>query len=336
MTVHRAMLLSEGSQPAAARGTTHEIAVRAGMNEVDAHRAGLVATELATNLVKHTTAGGELLVAATTTSSTDHGVELIAIDRGPGIRDVAQALVDGHSTAGTAGTGLGAVRRLADGFDAYSRYGQGTVILARVRSGRPGSPLRRRFDVGAICVAMPGEAVCGDAWRVHEQPERAIAVLADGLGHGPHASEAAIAALDALDARRFTGASAALEGMHAAIRHTRGAAAAIAEIVPAARVVRFAGIGNVAGSLCADGRIRQAVSLSGTLGHEARHFREYSYPWTAGSLMVMSSDGLRTHWTLSDYPGIQQHDPTVVAAVLYRDFSRQRDDVTVVVCREGA
>jgi len=78
------------------------------------------------------------------------------------------------------------------------------------------------------------------------------------------------------------------------------------------------------------------VSVNGTLGHEARAFREYSYPWQHDAVFVMFSDGLGTHWTLDAYRGLLQRHPAIVAAVLYRDFSRQRDDVTVVVGREAA
>ena len=42
------------------------------------------------------------------------------------MRDVAQNLEDGFSTAGSPGTGLGAIVRLADDFDLYSRPESGT------------------------------------------------------------------------------------------------------------------------------------------------------------------------------------------------------------------
>jgi len=82
------------------------------------------------------------------------------------------------------------------------------------------------------------------------------------------------------------------------------------------------------------GTIRHAVSHNGTLGHGARQIRGYQFPWPAGALFVMHSDGLLSHWQLSDYPGLIQRHPALIAAVLYRDFSRGRDDVTVVVGRE--
>ena len=47
-------------------------------------------------------------------------------------------------------------------------------------------------------------------------------------------------------------------------------------------------------------------------------------------------DGLVSHWSIDAYPGLRARHPAIVAAVLYRDFNRGRDDVTVVVGRELA
>ena len=50
----------------------------------------------------------------------------------------------------------------------------------------------------------------------------------------------------------------------------------------------------------------------------------------------MHSDGLTTHWTLERLPGLAARHPSLIAGVLYRDFKRGRDDVTVVVARGAA
>jgi anti-sigma regulatory factor (Ser/Thr protein kinase) len=336
MTAHRVITIDDASQPAAARAAARELAAAAGFGETDSYRAGLVATELATNLAKHASGGGELLCRQT---HQDAGaeLELLSIDRGPGIRDVAAALVDGHSTAGSPGTGLGAIQRLADVFDIHSQEGRGTVVLARLRAGRvPATPTRTRLDISAISVAKRGEEVCGDAWAYHYRADGAVAMVADGLGHGPAAAEAAVTALASFTPQAFSGTARTVEEMHAAIRHTRGAAAAVAEILPDAQLVKFTGVGNVAATICHNGTLRQAVSHNGTLGHQAHYFREYSYAWPSGSWMVLYSDGLTSHWALNEYRGLVQRHPAVIAAVLYRDFSRQRDDVTVMVCKEMA
>jgi anti-sigma regulatory factor (Ser/Thr protein kinase) len=330
---HHQVRVSEASQPSEARMVARDLAQAAGFDETDMYRVGIVATELATNLVKYATLG-EILVRRMDGDGPG-GVELLAIDRGPGLPDVDIALRDGHSTGGSQGTGLGAVRRLSEEFDIHSSQ-RGTVVLARIYAGRSPAPAAP-FQFGAVSVALSRDEPCGDSWAVRAGGNRIDALVIDGLGHGLLASEAARAGVAAWAPARYPAVAEALSGIHESMRHTRGAAGAIAEVDRDARVMRFAGIGNVAASvLMANGKSRQAVSHNGTLGHEARAFREFLYPWEADSLLVVHSDGMTTHWSLDAYRGITRRHPALVAAVLYRDFSRGRDDVTVLVCREAA
>jgi len=333
-TAHEVVTVVEASQPVVARSTARDLADRAGFHEADAYRAGLVATEMATNIVKHTT-GGEILLRIISTNTTPE-LELLAIDRGPGMRDVASSLVDGHSTAGSPGNGLGAMQRLSDDFDIYSTVERGTVVLARLRRNRSQRRSQTAFEIDGVSVAMPGEPVCGDSWCARLRGDEAEIIVADGLGHGQGAADAADAAITSASRFAFRGSTSLLEAVHGGIRHTRGAAAAVALIQRAPHVLKFAGVGNIAASILTNGTTRHAVSHNGTLGHQASHFREYAYPWDPGSVLVMHSDGLKTHWSFEGYPGLRAHRPALMAAVLYRDFSRQRDDVTVVVAREGA
>lgn len=332
-TEHRRVAVVEESQPSAARAAARDAARACGLDETDAYRAGIVATELATNLAKYAT-GGELLVRALA-DATVPAVELVSIDRGPGMSNVDEALRDGHSTGGSQGTGLGAVRRLAEEFDIHSVPSKGTVVFARVNAGRA-RRARAAFEAGGISVACSSDEPCGDSWAVRHDARSLTALVVDGLGHGLFAAEAARAAVSAWRPERRLSVATALAEIHDGIRHTRGAAGALAEIDAEARLVRFAGVGNIAGAILADAAWRQAVSHNGTLGHEARHFREFAYPWHAGALLVMNSDGLVSHWSLDAYPGLARRHPSIVAAVLYRDFSRGRDDVTILVCRQAA
>jgi anti-sigma regulatory factor (Ser/Thr protein kinase) len=326
-TTHRSIPVTESSQPSAARFASREAAERADFDEQDQYRAALVASEMATNLVKHAV-GGEMLIRASRGE-----VELLSIDRGPGLPDVARSLVDGTSTAGTAGNGLGGIRRLADDFDMYSQVGRGTTVLARMRAKR-GAALRPVFDVAGVSVPKSGETMCGDAWQVYHHADGAVVMIADGLGHGLKAAEAASMALSMVDPSRTLALPKVLQVMHGGMRHTRGAAVAIAELFPRLGVMKFAGVGNIAGIVTRVGTVRRTVSMNGTMGHEARRFTEFSYPWEADSTLVLYSDGLGSHWSLDDYPRLRHHSPAVVAATLYRDHSRGRDDVTVVVGRE--
>jgi anti-sigma regulatory factor (Ser/Thr protein kinase) len=330
---HRQVPVVEQSQVSAARFAARDAAEAAGFDEEDVYRAGLVATELASNLVKHAT-GGEVLVRFVSRAPAGE-IELIAIDRGPGMPDVMRSMTDGHSTSGTCGTGLGAIQRLADAFDIHSQPGKGTAVLARLRAGRA----RRTaavMEVAGVSVAKSGEPVCGDAWQTHHHATGAMLVVADGLGHGLHADEASRAAIAAVEPARDGDVLTALRSMHEGIRHTRGAAGAVADVRPRAGVVTFAGIGNIAGSICGMGPMRHTVSANGILGHEARQFREYSYPMEPRAIVIMHSDGLTSHWSLDEHRGLRLRHPALVAAVLYRDFSRGHDDVTVVAGREAA
>jgi hypothetical protein len=59
-------------------------------------------------------------------------------------------------------------------------------------------------------------------------------------------------------------------------------------------------------------------------------------PGIPDALVILNSDGLQSHWSLNAYPGIAARDPSLIAAVLYRDFNRGRDDATVVVAKTAA
>jgi hypothetical protein len=98
--------------------------------------------------------------------------------------------------------------------------------------------------------------------------------------------------------------------------------------------VRYAGVGNIATTLWAPGETRSLVSHNGIVGHEMRKVQVFEYPLPPQGMLVMHSDGVSTRWQLEKYPGLALRDPAVVAAVLYRDFCRGRDDATVVVARE--
>src|SRR5262245_57519267 len=128
--------VSETSQVPAARRAAMQMAHGLGLSETETGTLALVVTEAATNLVKHAQAGQVLLRVLD--EAEGPGVELLALDTGPGMAHVGQCLQDGYSTTGSPGTGLGAITRLTTLWDVYSVPGQGTALLAQVvrRAGR--------------------------------------------------------------------------------------------------------------------------------------------------------------------------------------------------------
>ena len=317
----------EASQPGEARRLSAAMARRSGFDEAGAGRVAIVVTELSSNLVKH--AGrGELLVRSLPEGGG--GLEILAIDHGPGMSDLALSMRDEISTAGTPGTGLGAVARLADVFGAHSTPA-GTVLLARLWArSRPTSA----FQVGSVSIPRPREDVCGDSWWAGEVNGGCIVAVVDGVGHGPLAFDAARRAIEVVRLNPDRSPGRLLSEAHESLHGSRGAAMGVARIDPSESTLTFAGVGNIEGAVVWPGGNKRLTSHNGTVGHEISHIQEFTDLWRADALLVLHSDGLSSRWTLDRYPGLLSQDPALVAGVLYRDGNRGYDDITVVVLRE--
>jgi hypothetical protein len=272
------------------------------------------------------------------------GIDILSLDQGPGIANIGESLRDGHSTAGSLGTGLGAIRRQSSLFDVFSVAGQGTAVFSRVWQHSPpelgfssdthSAPnLPPEMVVGTVCLPVRGEQACGDAWAMKAGRDVTFFLLVDGLGHGPDAATAANRAVEVFEKNKLSCPADFLHLIHAALHGTRGAAVAVAEVSLKSGLVRYAGVGNLSGLIISAGTSHNLVSHCGTAGVAARNIREFSLPWPDHGLLVLHSDGIQTHWSLSDYPGLARKHPALIAGVLYRDNQRQRDDSTVVVAR---
>jgi anti-sigma regulatory factor (Ser/Thr protein kinase) len=323
--------VTESSQVGEARREAARLAALLGFDETGCGKVSLVVTEAANNLVKHARNG--LILLQPLEQGAVAGIEILALDQGPGMVDVSRCRGDGFSTAASPGNGLGAIARLADFMDIYS-IPTGTALLARLwdRCKKP-LLLGGRMHHAAISLPKQGQDVCGDAWAVQEDSQRTLLMIVDGLGHGPLAAEAARTAVRAFRNNASLGTADILQTIHAALRSTRGAAVAVAAVDFDAQEVRFAGAGNIAGTVLVNGGSRSLVSHNGIVGHEVRKFQEFSYAFPPTATLVMHSDGLATRWNLNAYPGLVARDPALIAAFLYRDFQRGRDDVTVLVAQ---
>jgi anti-sigma regulatory factor (Ser/Thr protein kinase) len=303
-----------------------------------AGRIALVATELAKNLALHTTEGGSLVLRQAEGNAAK-GVTILSLDRGPGVENFSHCLRDGFSTTGTAGIGLGGVQRMARRFEVHSQPGIGTALLAELQSAASGasSAASRGGEIGAVSVPLRGETVCGDGWAHQYGPGWARIMVADGLGHGPLAAEAADAARTVFNANAHHELPTVLNAMHQRLRATRGAAVSIVHLDFAAGKIQAAGVGNISVAAITDGKVSNLISFSGTVGGAMpTRPREYSAPWGRESLLVVHSDGLKTQWQLGRYAGLAGRHPELIAGVLFRDFSRGSDDTTVLVARQSA
>ncbi|HEX8347947.1 MAG TPA: ATP-binding SpoIIE family protein phosphatase [Actinoplanes sp.] len=315
----------------AVRRAAERLATELGMPDTRSADLAIVAAEVTSNLVKHADEG--VLLLRPVRADGRAGVELIAIDRGPGMPDVAHSVGDGHSTAGTLGIGLGAIVRQASWCDLHSLPGRGTVLAVQVWPGDVPEPAW----AAGLARPMTGEPVSGDGYAVRVAEGRRQVLVCDGLGHGRLAAAAAQEAVRVFGATPAAPPAAVVEALHRTLGHTRGAALAVAELDPDVRVVRYAGLGNIAGSvLDAGGGRRGMVSLPGIAGHQRRAIREYDYPLPQGSVVLMHSDGVVDRWDPADAPGLLGHHPQVIAATVLRDAGTRRDDACVLVAKAPA
>ncbi|GAA1818809.1 SpoIIE family protein phosphatase [Planosporangium flavigriseum] len=320
---------------AGAAGTVRRAAsalgARLGLSDERVGELAILAAELASNLYKHAEAGQVLLRSLR--RGDDAGVGIVALDAGPGMANAELSRVDGHSTTGTLGIGLGAIGRLATSSDLYSLPGRGTVVTAEVWAAKVRG---ETAAVDGLSRPMSGESVSGDAWSTR-LVERLQVMVCDGLGHGPLAAHASQTAVTAFREGPAGGPVAVVEHLHSNLGRTRGGALAVAEFDPDAGTLRFAGLGNIAGHLVRPGGAALErtglVSLPGIAGHQRRTVREFTYPVEPGDLVVLHSDGVTDKWRLGEYPGLAMHTPLAIAATLLRDAGVRRDDATVVVVR---
>jgi len=330
--------IEEQSQTADARRVARVMAQNLGFDETLTEQIAIVTTEVCTNLLKHAGGGEVLLQPLDRDEAGSPALELRALDKGPGIGNLDQALRDGYSTGGSPGHGLGAIVRLAATSDFYSEAPRGAAVLARW-SARSQTPAWRlpALQIGALNVAKPGQEVCGDAWGVEQTPDYSVFMLADGLGHGFDARTAAAEAVRILHSVPGLSPAEIVERSHLALRSTRGAALAVARVDRYRDRVTFAGIGNISAHIYSGATEGQhLVSVHGTAGFQTAKIREFEYPWPDRGMLLMYSDGLGSHTSPAAYPGLSLRDPALIAGVLYRDFARGNDDATVVVAARAA
>lgn len=284
--------------------------------------AAIVASEMAANIVRHADSGWLLA------ERMGQSICLTALDRGPGMPDPVQCFTDGFSTAGTAGIGLGAIRRLADEHALHTRPGEGTVLWARLG---PRPPLG--LELGAAARPFPGQSRSGDGWRLDQRGTLVRLLVTDGLGHGPAAADAASAADRAFAATATDDPVEMLATLDRSLVGTRGAAAALAFIDLEAGTVTLAGIGNVAACLERGDERVSLVPRFGVLGAGAPIHRvsPTRHPWAVGSRLVVYTDGVSDRWRSEVRRSRRHTSPAVLAGRILRDHLRRTDDATCVV-----
>ena len=223
------LLIEDSSQIGHARRTAQRLAEQHGFDATEAGRVALVATELASNVLKHASRGEFHLRLLPRTGG--FGIEMLAVDRAQGF-DLDACLTDGFSTGGTQGIGLGAVARQTEVFDVYADT-RGAVLLARLY---PRADRQPDLRYGVSQHSLHNDPACGDAWHLAYNGANVSALIIDGLGHGEDAERAAKAGEQVFAQSPFASPVLLMEDMHRDMIGSRGGAAAFAQFNAARRV----------------------------------------------------------------------------------------------------
>jgi anti-sigma regulatory factor (Ser/Thr protein kinase) len=293
----------------------------------------LVVAELGSNLVTH--AGGGTLTLTANAASGQVGIQIESEDQGPGIADFDRALTDGYSSAGSLGAGLGAVNRLMDELELRPLPTRGTHIVCRrwLRAGAAGPPVRW-LEFGAATRACRNQRDNGDAFIVRRWNGNALTGVIDGLGHGQFAQKAAQTARRYVDEHFDRPLEDLFRGAGRACRATRGVVMALARFDFALQTLTVASIGNIEVRLFG-GAAPNLIVRRGIVGLHAPQPVTSVCPWTGASLLVMHSDGVRSHWDWKDVRDLTLESASTTAQRLLAALGKIEDDATVLVVRSA-
>ena len=323
--------IGELSQVASARRAGNELSRKLGFNEIKSGQLAIIITEAGTNIGKHADSGYIFMRSLEIDSVS--GIEVIAVDAGPGMDNPSRNFEDGNSSTGTYGVGLGAIKRLAHSVDIFSERGKGTVMSITIWNSNDAP--KHSWQVGGVCLPLASEDISGDSWKICPTVSGLQILIADGLGHGPQAAEASLLAVKTLESNPESNPTKLLRDCHTNMKGSRGAALAVANIDFGLNTLRYIGVGNIAGSIFSESKRQHLLSHNGIVGSNMHKTQEFVHEWTENAMLIMHSDGIGTKWDLSNYQGLDQCHPSVIAAVIYRDHTRVRDDSTIVVLKHN-
>lgn len=190
------------------------------------------------------------------------------------------------------------------------------------------------IDWGAAAHARSGESESGDAYLIKRVPRGILIGIADGLGYGAQAAEAARAALALVESHASDSLTALVERCHRALRKMRGAAMTLASIDGSTDSLTWLGIGSVTGVLLQSGHVPDVheplILCGGVVGQRIPRVIARTRHLSPGDTLVFMTNGVQ--WIPGD-ASIPRDTPDVMARRLLLEHSTTTDDALVVVAR---
>lgn len=296
----------------------------------------LVVHELASNIVKHADVGS--ITLRPTSDEERSGIEIRARDSGPGITNIDQAVIDGYSTAGSLGGGLGSIRRIMDDVvinsDSDPEVGV-EIVATRWSSPSTSNQQSPPLAVGVATRAKPGHDQNGDAFLIEHGTGQTLVGVIDGLGHGQAAHHASSKAEQYVRVHSTQPLADLFAGVEQVCRDTRGVVMLLARFDWATAEVTLGSVGNISLRVCHSPNPLHLVTKRGVLGASAPNPVITEWDWDPASVMVVHSDGLTSNWNCDE---LALHDTNAVpdtANNVLRSLSTRDDDATVLIIREA-
>lgn len=313
------------------------VAQRLGMPEWKKENMRLVVSEMLTNSVKH--AGGRGMIQIW--QQPGPVLDILALDFGPGIANLALAEEDGYSSVNTLGKGLGSIRRLSDELHVYTQPGNrgrtrkwsGTVFLARFsmedRQGGGKEAALPGFRIGLFARSLSDLRYNGDRIYLHQDGARLRWLHLDGLGHGESAQQATTNLASLFS--RGSDLVAMLEAVDRQLSGTRGAVAIAGEIDREGGRMQIVGVGDMHAHFYDEDHVCGIPFAPGILGREHRTSSLFQADFSQSCMMVSASDGIRRNWDAANFAGLFKQHPQLIAYTLGNIMGRISDDQSICI-----
>ena len=326
--------VSDPSDVSAARRQVKAMSEALSFDEEVCEELAIVASELASNLVRHADKG--TLTLTPVVDEPRSGLRIVSLDDGPGIRDVDLAMTDGFSTDDSLGYGLGTVNRLMDELDISTQGGpeHGTRIICTRWLRPPSAPVTScPLAFGVATRAYPGLPVNGDAFVIKRWGQQALVAVIDGLGHGQHAHRASQTAREYVERHFDQSLMHIFRGTGRTCRSTRGVVMALARFDWQQETLTFGSIGDIEAQVIGPPQPMRFMIRRGIVGGRAPDPVITEHHWEPDYVLVLHSDGLKTRWRWEDFAHLADQPAAVVAHEMLRALGKDDDDATVIVVK---
>jgi len=189
------------------------------------------------------------------------------------------------------------------------------------------------IDYSIIKRALTGpDKECGDTGLVIIEEDECFIAHIDALGHGGSAYEVAMIAEDYLSANHDNDLLEVVTGLHTHLKGTIGAVAAVCRLNIKSGKLEHVGVGNITVRIFGRERIT-FVSRDGVVGYSQLSLEKQIADLKEGDVLVITSDGIREHYRLEEYPDLLYGSADEIALKIMDNLAKGDDDVSCLVLR---